>query len=96
MEIFGIDKLEDISRYIRKSYNIYEIRHDFPSFKDINIHPSISGIKYKIDLSMCDEWMVPLMLMNFNDTNQKIIMATEDLSNNTNLELSFSKVISNI
>mgnify|MGYP007000171788 len=33
--------------------------------------------------------------MNFNETNQKIIMATEDLSNNTNLELSFSKIISN-
>ena len=65
LEIFGIDKLEDISRYIRKSYNIYEIRHDFPSFKDTNIHPSISGIKYKIDLSMCDEWMVPLSINEF-------------------------------
>ena len=34
--------------------------------------------------------------MNFNETNQKIIMATEDLSKNvTNLELSFSRVIAN-
>ena len=33
--------------------------------------------------------------MNFNETNQKIIMATEDLSGNSNLELSFSKIISN-
>jgi len=34
--------------------------------------------------------------MNFNETNQKIIIATEDQSRDTtNLELSFSKVISN-
>lgn len=34
--------------------------------------------------------------MNFNETNQKIIMATEDLSKNeSNLELSFSKVVAN-
>lgn len=33
--------------------------------------------------------------MNFNETNQKIIMATEDLSQDLNLELSFSKIISN-
>ena len=32
--------------------------------------------------------------MNFNETNQKIIMAAEDMSNNTDLEKSFSKIIS--
>lgn len=65
LEIFGINKINDFTKYKRKSYNIYEIRHDFPSFKNINIHPSISGIKYKIDLSMCDEWLVPLSINEF-------------------------------
>lgn len=60
LEIFGIDRVKDDTKYSRISQEIYEISDDFPSLSDLEIHSSITDIKYKIDLSMCENWLSPL------------------------------------
>ena len=60
LDIFGIDKIYSSPKYSRILDKIYDIRDDFPSFNKLKIHSAISDIKYKIDLSMCEQWLLPL------------------------------------
>lgn len=60
LEIFGIDRIKDNLKYSRISSKIFDINEDFPSFQGLKIHSSISDLKYKIDLSMCEKWLTPL------------------------------------
>lgn len=57
LDIFGIEKVKKKLNLSKLSSQIYEIRDDFPSIDHQKIHSSISDIKYKIDLSMCSEWL---------------------------------------
>jgi hypothetical protein len=38
--------------------SLYQINTDFPSNKVLNLNPEIFNIKYQLDLTKCDKWLI--------------------------------------
>ena len=62
LDIFGIKDLKNKTKFYNKKNNIYFINNNFPSVIEKDLHESISNLKYKLDLSLCSEWLTDLKL----------------------------------
>lgn len=62
LDIFGINIIKHNTKLIRDRMTTYKIDNEFPSFKENDIHESISDVKYKLDLLKCDNWKTDLKL----------------------------------
>jgi hypothetical protein len=38
--------------------SLYQINADFPSIKVLNLNPEIFNIKYQLDLTKCEHWLI--------------------------------------
>lgn len=62
LEVFGVNEIVLKLRLSRVNSQIFHINETFPSLKGLEIHESISDIKYKINLAACSEWLTDLKL----------------------------------
>ena len=62
LDIFGIKDLKNKTKFYNKKNNIYHIKNDFPSIAEKDMHEAITNIKYKLDLSLCSDWLTDIKL----------------------------------